>query len=258
MANTTTPKDENLDPIKGCGIPQTITQLKALLGATQQMAQYVPYYALVAAPLHKLTKKDTTFPSGNKWIKGSDYDMAYHHLKSLILDKPLYIWNKDDNKHLFIEVDSSDDGWGACAYQYAEIPPIDAEAGKLLMLSKSPKRIIAWISKAWTPYEKGSLPIFYKETMARLLTLEHFRNLIETQHLGHGITCYSDHLPGIKSSSLSNKGKLSTWRIHETSDLTSIVETLYKSGPTMTIADPLSRLARQEQRVDNFDLPVFL
>ena len=258
MANTTTPKDENLDPIKACGIPQTVTQLKALLGATQQMAQYVPYYALVAAPLHKLTKKDTTFPSGNKWIKGSDYDMAYYHLKSLILDKPLYIWNKDDNKHLYIEVDSCDEGWGACAYQYAEDPAKDTEAGKLLILSKAPKRIIAWISKAWTPYEKSSLPIFYKETIARLLTLEHFRNLIETQHLGHGITCYSDHLPGIKSSSLSNKGKLSTWRIHETSDLTSIVETLYKSGPTMAIADPLSRLARQEHRVDNFDLPVLL
>jgi hypothetical protein len=43
-------KDENLDPIKSCGIPQSITQLKAFLGATQQMAQYVPYYALVAAP----------------------------------------------------------------------------------------------------------------------------------------------------------------------------------------------------------------
>ncbi len=55
MTNTTTPKDENLDPIKSCGIPQTVTQLKALLGATNQMAQYVPYYALVAAPLHKLS-----------------------------------------------------------------------------------------------------------------------------------------------------------------------------------------------------------
>ena len=58
--------------------------------------------------------------------------------------------------------------------------------------------------------------------------------------------------------SLSNKGKLSTWRIHETSDLTSIVETLYKSGPTMSVADPLSRLARQEHRLDNLDLPVLL
>ena len=43
-----------------------------------------------------------------------------------------------------------------------------------------------------------------------------------------------------------------------TSDLTSIVETLYKSGPTMAIADPLSRLARQEHQLDNLDLPLML
>ena len=258
MANTTTPKDENLDPIKSCGIPQSITQLKALLGATQQMAQYVPYYALVAAPLHKLTRKDQSFPVGSKWIRGSDYDMAYYHVKSMMLDRPLYLWNKDNKKHLYFEVDSCDDGWGACGYQYATDHPVDAEAGKANMFSKGPKRIIMWVSKAWTPYEKQSLPIFYKETIARLLTLEHGRNLIETQEIGHGVTCYSDHLPGIKNSSLSNKGKLSTWRIHETSDLTAIVETLYKSGPTMAIADPLSRLARQDQQLDNLDLPLML
>ena len=68
MASTTTPKDETLDPIRYCVIPQTVTQLKAFLGSTQQMAYYVPYYALVAAPLHKLTRKGETFPSGTKWI----------------------------------------------------------------------------------------------------------------------------------------------------------------------------------------------
>ncbi len=50
MAHTTTPKDEMLDPIRYCVIPQTVTQLKAFLGSTQQMAYYVPYYALVATP----------------------------------------------------------------------------------------------------------------------------------------------------------------------------------------------------------------
>ena len=54
MANTTTPKDETLDPIRHCTIPQSVTQLKAFLGLTQQMAYYVPYYALVATPLHRL------------------------------------------------------------------------------------------------------------------------------------------------------------------------------------------------------------
>ena len=87
---------------------------------------------------------------------------------------------------------------GSCAFQYAVYHLIDAEAGKANMFSKRPKRIIAWISKAWTPYEKQSLPIFYKETIGRLLTLEQNRNLIETQEAGHGVTCYSDHLPGIK------------------------------------------------------------
>ncbi len=107
-------------------------------------------------------------------------------------------------------MDSCDDGWGSCTYQYAEDHPVDAEAGKANMFSKNPKRIVHWVSKAWTPYEKQSLPIFYKETIGRLLTLEQNRNLIETQEIGHGVTCYSDHLPGIKNASLSNKGKLST------------------------------------------------
>ena len=132
------------------------------------------------------------------------------------------------------------------AIRYADSAPEGEDEGKHFLLSKRPKRIIQWISKAWTPYEKKSLPIFYKETIARILSLEQFRNLIETQGPGSGTTCYSDHLPGIKSTSLSNKGKLSTWMLHETSDLTSIVTTLYKSGPTMAIADPLSRLSRQE------------
>jgi hypothetical protein len=74
------------------------------------MAYYVPYYALVAAPLHKLTHKGVIFPSGEKLILGSDYDMAFHHVRSLVLDRPLYLWNKDNAKHLFIEVDSSDEG----------------------------------------------------------------------------------------------------------------------------------------------------
>ena len=60
------------------------------------------------------------------------------------------------------------------------------------------------------------------------------------------------------NASLSNKGMLSTWRIHETSDLTAIVKTLYKSGPTMARADPLSRLARQANQLDNLELPLML
>ncbi len=61
---------------------------------------------------------------------------------------PLYIWNKDNERHLFLKVDSSDDGWGACAYQHADQAPPGEDVGKFFLLSKKPKRIIEWISKA--------------------------------------------------------------------------------------------------------------
>ncbi len=71
------------------------------------MAYYVPYYGLVAAPLHKLTRKREIFPSGSKWIPGSDYDMAFHHVRSLMLDRPLYILNKDNSRHLLATRDGT-------------------------------------------------------------------------------------------------------------------------------------------------------
>ena len=43
---------------------------------------------------------------------------------------------------------NSDDGWGACAHQFAMDHPIDAKAGEANLFSKDPKRIIHWISKA--------------------------------------------------------------------------------------------------------------
>ena len=57
---------------------------------------------------------------------------------------------------------------------------------------------------------------------------------------------------------LATKGScLSTWIIHEAS-YPVIVEALYKSRPTMVIVDSLSRLARQENQLDNLGLPLML
>jgi hypothetical protein len=74
---------------------------------------------------------------------------------------------------------------------------------------------------------------------------------------------YTDHAPSTYVGSLSNKGRLSTWRIHETSDLTGIVQTIYKAGqylgpdPYGGLADPLSRMPRGEQ-FHRLQLPALL
>jgi hypothetical protein len=54
-----------------------------------------------------------------------------------------------------------------------------------------PRNIIQWVSKAWTDHEL-KLPVFYRETLARLLVLERFRNLIET-NIRAGAALYTDH-----------------------------------------------------------------
>ncbi len=85
------------------------------------------------------------------------------------------------------------------------------------------------------------LPVFYREALARLLALEKFRNLIET-NIEAGCTLYTDHKPALFENSLSNKGQLSAWKLAEVSDLLSIVENLYRQGGKMLFADPLSRV----------------
>ncbi len=77
----------------------------------------------------------------------------------MMLDESLFLCNKDSLKRLFIEVDACNEGWGACAYQYADSKPPDVEDEcRFMLMSKLPKRIIEWISKAWTEFET-ELPV---------------------------------------------------------------------------------------------------
>ena len=102
------------------------------------------------------------------------------------------------------------------------------DEGRMRIGDTGPRQIIQWISKAWTTHEL-TLPVFYRESLARILSLERFRNLIET-NIEAGITLYTDHKPALFENSLSNKGQLSAWKLAEVADLLSIVENLYRQG----------------------------
>ncbi len=199
-----------------------------------QSKHYIKDYGIIAKPLHNITKKGAKCPP--PWIAGSDYDVAFLRLKAIILDTKLYLHNKDKNRRLFIlaEVDASDVGWGACVYQLAEAwngQPEDE--GRVRVNDRGKRLVIEWISKGWTSPEM-QLPVFYREFLARILTLEKLRNLIET-NIDAGITLYTDHKPALFENSLSNMGQLSAWKL-------AIVEHIYRQGSGMLLADPLSRV----------------
>ncbi len=112
------PQDVNLCTIRNLKVPTDVSMVRAFLGCSQLMSGYCKDLQIISAPLHKLTKKSTVFPK--PWVVGSDYDLAFHQVKSMLLDTQLYLHHKNPLKMLFIEVDASDVGWGACAYQMRE------------------------------------------------------------------------------------------------------------------------------------------
>jgi transposase InsO family protein len=248
----TKPKDANLCPIRNMTELTDVTQVRAFLGCCQQMSDYVEKYGIIAFPLHFLTKKDVPFP--RPWEKGKDYDVAFNQLKAAVLDESNFLHHKDPSKRLFIEVDASDAGWGACVYQMEddwEGDPSLEGRGRQETMGK--RMVLQWISKSWTEHEL-KLPVFYRESLARLLCLERFRNHIETS-IAAGITLYTDHKPGLYENALSNKGQLSAWKLLVTADLLSIVENLYRQGGKMIGADPLSRVCAPTSGFYDVSLP---
>jgi hypothetical protein len=94
--------------------------------------------------------------------------------------------------------------------------------------------------------------VFYRESLARSIVLEKFRNLIESNY-ELGTTVYTDHLPALFKSSISNKGQLSEWRVNEVQDLNSIVQT--KGTTARPISDALSRCCQPETDLYDNDVP---
>ncbi len=68
------------------------------LGARAENMAFFPSYALVAAPLHHLTRKAVVYPK--PWIPGQLIISLFWRLKSMMLDQPLLLWNKLSSKRL--------------------------------------------------------------------------------------------------------------------------------------------------------------
>ena len=55
------PDPEKTDKVKGFPIPKDLTSLRQFLGLASYYPRFVPKFAAVARPLHKLMKKDVYF-----------------------------------------------------------------------------------------------------------------------------------------------------------------------------------------------------
>ena len=101
--------EKHLAPILDMTIPEDVSALRRVLGLFVQSKSLIKNYALIVAPLTRLTGKVP-------WQWGEKQQEAFIKLKEAILEGPA-LANPDYTRPFYIDVDSSERGCGGALYQ---------------------------------------------------------------------------------------------------------------------------------------------
>ncbi len=194
-------------------VPTDVTTLRQFLGLSSYYRRFIPEYAKVASPLHKLTRKDSTF----EWSE--ECDKAFNKLKKLLTSAPVLVYPKFDGRGFIMATDASYSGLGAVLSQLQDDGTIHP---------------IAYASRSLNQHERN-YGISELETLGLVWAVRHFRPYL----LGYPCVVYTDHLACLSILNSSKpSGKLARWAlIVQEFDLT----LKHKPGKSNTDADALSR-----------------
>jgi len=206
------PDNRKVEAIENFPQPNTVKQLKSFLGLAGYYRRFVPHFSKIAAPLHKLLKKDAKFA----W--GEDQEIAFCTLKQKLVSKPILQY-PDFSEEFILTTDASNDGAGAVLSQ--------DEIGKDLP--------VAFASRSFNKAERNYSTV-EKELAAIVWGIKHFRPYL----YGRRFKVVSDHKPLKWIMNVKDPGsRLLRWRIQlEEYDY----EIVYKPGGQNTNADALSRI----------------
>ena len=199
------------------GIPCSTSQKELLqfLGLASYYRRFIPQFAKIAHPLHRLTRKDTPF----RW--SSECQAAFETLKSRLISAPVLAY-PDFSKDFVLETDASYVGLGAVLSQLQD-------DGKLHPLS--------YASRALSPPEKN-YPVTELETLAVVWAIGHYRAYL----YGHNVTVYTDH-SAVKAvlGATNLSGKHARWWTKVYGNGLRAIDIVYRSGKENSNADALSR-----------------
>ena len=136
-----------IDPAKIAGITEwpeeinTVKGVRAVLGVCGYHRMFIPRFSQIAAPLVRLTRKDTPF----EWTE--ECRQAVRDLKKAVTSAPVLI-RPDPSKQFELEVDASQIATGAILYQ--RDPPALLPSGKE---KPGPRRPVGFHSQKFTPTE---------------------------------------------------------------------------------------------------------
>lgn len=108
------PQQDSIQNILKVPPPKSVSEIKSFMGMISFYSKFFPNMATTAAPLYKLTQKDTKF----HWSK--QCDVAFKQLKSLITSDRLIV-PYDPDRPIVLSADAGPTGVGAVlAHEYAD------------------------------------------------------------------------------------------------------------------------------------------
>ena len=142
---------EKVVAVKEWPRPQGIKQLQAFLGTVGYYRQYIPGFATIAQPLHRLTSKEAD------WSWEEAEQNSFELLQQKLMTAPV-LGYPDPNQTYILDTDASGFGVGAVLSQ---------EQGGV-------ERVIAYYSKTLSPPERNYC-VTRRELLATVKAVKHFR-----------------------------------------------------------------------------------
>lgn len=194
--------------------PNDVRELRRFLGLASYYRKFVPKFAKIAEPLHRLTCKEAEF------VWSDDCQHAFDSLKQKLTQAPVLAYPSFD-KDLVLETDASIKGIGAILSQ-------QQDDGKL--------HPVAFASRALSQPENYSITEL--ETLAVVWAISHFHSCL----YGHRVTVYTDH-SAVKAvlETPNPTGKHARWWTRVYGRGVKQVSIVYRSGKENVGADALSR-----------------
>lgn len=216
--------EDNLLALKEGAIPETVSELRSFLSLCAYANRHVKDFALIAKPLHELTRKGVT------WNWSPEVNSAYMKLKEEVLKK-FVLHVPDYDKPLYLFTDASEHGMGAHLCQLrTEVS--DTDLGKI---KDEEKLTIAFYSASFD-LSMQQRPVYYREAKAVIWALEKAKAIIEQNP--YPVVVATDHAP-LQWIKNTNKGVVSAWLIENVADTEFRI--VYIPGKSNTTADALSR-----------------
>ena len=195
--------------------PSDVRELRRFLGLASYYRKFIPKFANVTEPLHRLTRKEVEF------VWSHDCQHAFDSLKQKLTEAPVLAYPSFD-KDFVLETDASIKGVGAILSQ-------KQDDGKL--------HPVAIASRALSQSEKN-YSITELETLAVVWAVSHFHSYL----YGHRVTVYTDH-SAVKAvlETPNPTGKHARWWTRVNGQGVKQVLIVYRSGKENVGADALSR-----------------